>query len=669
LAALFAALTVAVLIPVSAWSDPFTLQGGKLTGEPGFALFGADVALSSDGNTALIGEPGPRVPWVWIFTRTGSTWTKQAQLKGAEVTRNECGYAFARSVALSSDGNTALIGGRSDCEDEGYAWVFTRSGSTWTQQGPRIADPDSSSDFGASVALSADGNTALIGGPNADWTVGKSAPGAAWVFTREGSTWTQSQKLTGGGETGPADFGQAVALSSAGDTALVTGGNDRKRQGAAWVFTRAGSTWTQQGEKLKGAEEIVNTQCCNTFFGASAALSTDGNTALVGGEGDNVDVGAAWVFTRSGSSWTQQGPKLTGGGELSLPYGLFGGSVALGSDGNTALIGAWGDNEYRGATWVFTRSGSTWSQQGEKFTDGEGTGQPHFGASVALSSDAKTALIGGPYDGGGSGAAWVFVNASPIVTHVDPIAGSPAGGTTVTISGTNFTGATAVTFGSANAVSFEVNSESGITAVSPPGKGTVDVTVTAPEGTSPFSVADQFVYSLPPTLTKLAPTKGPVSGGTTVTITGTNFVGTEAVRFGGGAATGFVVNSATKITAVSPAEPAGTVDLTVTTSGGTTAITTVDHFKFTPTITSVSPNSGATTGATTVAITGAGFALGTTATKFKFGTTLSKSVNCTSTTECTAVTPAHAAGTVDVHAVVNKVTSPKNAPVDQFTYN
>ena len=133
--------------------------------------------------------------------------------------------------------------------------------------------------------------------------------------------------------------------------------------GAAWVFTRSGSTWTQQGEKLTGSGESGNGE-----FGDSVALSSEGNTALIGGRGDNGDLGAAWVFTRSGSSWTQQGEKLTGGGESGK--GEFGVSVALSSDGNTALIGGSGDNSDHGAAWVFTRSGSTWTQQGEKLTGG-----------------------------------------------------------------------------------------------------------------------------------------------------------------------------------------------------------------------------------------------------------------------------------------------------------
>ena len=175
----------------------------------------------------------------------------------------------------------------------------------------------------------------------------------------------QGAKLTGGGEAGSGEFGSSVALSADGNTALVGAPGDSGGAGAAWVFTRSGSTWTQQGEKLTGAGETGVAR-----FGGSVALSADGDTALIGGARDAEGVGAAWVFTRSASTWAQQGEKLTGAGE-SGP-GAFGQSVALSSDGSTALIGAPRDNPIAlaavGAAWVFTHSGATWTQQGDKLT-------------------------------------------------------------------------------------------------------------------------------------------------------------------------------------------------------------------------------------------------------------------------------------------------------------
>ena len=482
--------------------DPLVQQSETLTGggEAGDGAFGYSTALSADGNTALIGGPTDRghVGAAWVFTRSGSTWTQQGEklTGGGEVGKAR----FGRSVALSADGNTALIGGGGDESASGAAWVFTRSGSTWTQQALLTGGGESGAGrFGVSVALSADGNTALIGGP-----AETSGVGAAWAFTRSGSEWTQQgEKLTGGGESGEGEFGYSVALSADGNTALIGGAGDNGGRGAAWVFTRSGSGWTQQGEKLTGAEESGK-----GVFGYSVALSAEGNTALIGGPHDDKSVGAAWVFTRSGSEWTQQGEKLTGGGESGA--GRFGSSVALSADGDSALIGGPYDNSRVGAVWLFKRSGSVWGQQGEKLSgSGEvGADTAAFGSSVALSSQATTALIGAHADNGSVGAAWVFVPAPPPeVTGVSPGGGPKAGGTEVTITGSRFAAGATVSFGANAASSVKLNSANSITATAPPGSGTVNVTVTTSDGTSEETPADLFSYVPPGQLGSLDVTR------------------------------------------------------------------------------------------------------------------------------------------------------------------
>jgi len=385
-------------------------QGAKLAGgeeESGEGLFGRSVALSADGETALLGAPNDagRLGAAWVFTRSGTGWAPQgAKLTGGEEESGEA--RFGRAVALSANGETALVGAPRDGGRSGAVWVFTRTGSTWTPQAKLTGEGESGDSwFGRSVALSADGNTALVGG-----YVEHDNTGAVWVFTRSGSTWSQQgAKLLGGAEeSAGGKFGWSVALSGDGETALIGAPGDGGKLGAAWVFTRSGSTWAQQGAKLTGGAE----EGADGRFGWSVALSADGETALIGANHDEGGAGAVWVFTRSGSTWAQQGAKLTGGGEQGK--GEFGDSVALSEDGATALIGGHHDDGESGAAWVFTDSGSTWAQQGAKLTGGEEQGKGEFGWSVGLSGDGGTALIGGPGDAEKVGAAWVFATPAPV---------------------------------------------------------------------------------------------------------------------------------------------------------------------------------------------------------------------------------------------------------------
>jgi IPT/TIG domain len=174
-------------------------------------------------------------------------------------------------------------------------------------------------------------------------------------------------------------------------------------------------------------------------------------------------------------------------------------------------------------------------------------------------------------------------------------------------------------------------------------------------------------YVAAPTVKRITPTNGSAVGGTTVTVTGTHFTGASAVSFGSVHATSFTVVSAKSISAVSPAQAAGIVDVTVTTQGGTSAVNSEDRFKYTPTITGVSPSSGPVAGGTSVIVTGTGFATATGATTVRFGAVNASKANCSSSTTCTVVAPAHKAETVAVHATVNGVVSPK-APADTFTF-
>jgi hypothetical protein len=251
---------------------------------------------------------------------------------------------------------------------------------------------------------------------------------------------------------------------------------------------------------------------------------------------------------------------------------------------------------------------------------------------------------------------------APTVTKVEPSSGSAGGGTSVTITGTNFVGAGGVKFGANFATSFTVNSSTSITAVASAGTGTVDVTVTTPSGTSATSEADRFTYG--PTVTKVEPSIGPAVGGTSVTITGTGFTGATSVKFGSNNAASFTVTSPTSITAVSPAG-AGTVDVTVTGPAGTSPTSPADQFAYEPlTVTRVEPNRGPPGGGTTVIITGTGF---TGATAVHFGAASATSFTVNSATSITAVSP-KGRGRVDITVTTPAGTSPISE-ADRFAYS
>jgi hypothetical protein len=277
-------------------------------------------------------------------------------------------------------------------------------------------------------------------------------------------------------------------------------------------------------------------------------------------------------------------------------------------------------------------------------------------------------------------------SSSPTVESLNHKLGTSLGGQKLVIKGMSLSGATAVRFGSGEA-SFTVASATRINAVSPPGEGTVAITVTTPGGTSALTAADEYKYeSRDPGVSKVSTNKGPAAGGVTVKITGVNFKEVSAVEFGDVPAAEYTVESSTSITAVSPAQSVGLDDIRVTTpygksatmfcgpKGGKNQCSIGDHYKvLEPTLTGISPASGSTKGGTPITITGTGFELGSSGTAIKFAKGLASDVDCTSSTECTALAPSGKAGTLDVRLTLSgaggvSATTAKN-PGDRFTFS
>jgi hypothetical protein len=394
---------------------------------------GFAVALSADGDTALAGAigddcaAGADCGSAVVFVRTGTTWAEQQRLTAPDGVDDDL---FGRSVALSADGDVALIGAmRAECgavPDCGAAYVFTRSGGVWSFQTKLMpSDPATFKDFGFSVALSADGSIALVGAPR-----GETCPdfgiscGAAYVFLNSGGVWAEEDKLRQSDPEMLDFFGSAVALSADGGIGLIGAPFDQcgpgdTACGAAYIFFRNGGSWTEQ-------QRLTATPLqSNSTFGTAVALSATGDTALVGSPGypptvlpagpdANLFYGAAFVFVRGGGTWTQQHAFLDLGGGT-------GTSVALSESGDSALLGAPGDflvdPDIPGAAYLFQRSGVAWDTVFHLVSSTRQIGDG-FGNGVALAADAATALVGAPGEdatAAESGASHVFVLAASVV--------------------------------------------------------------------------------------------------------------------------------------------------------------------------------------------------------------------------------------------------------------
>jgi hypothetical protein len=303
-----------------------------------------------------------------------------------------------------------------------------------------------------------------------------------------------------------------------------------------------------------------------------------------------------------------------------------------------------------------------------------------FGANAALFAVNNSTQITATLPAGAAGTADVTVTtpngtssvgsahftyvAAPTVTGVSPNGGAQAGNNTITVTGTGFSGATAVTFGATAASGFTVVSSTSITATSPPGGGVVDVRVTTIGGTSAVTAPDQFVYWPPPVVSSVSPASGPAAGGNVITITGSNFIGVSAVTFGGVNATGISGSSSSLLVQV-PAGT-GTVDVRVVAFGVSSAINANDKYTYlpAPTVTFISPASGVSGVATTVTINGTGF---TGATAVHFGTTSATLFTVNSDTQLVATSPASTAMTVDITVTTPNGTSPTSAN-DEYTW-
>lgn len=429
--------------------------------------FGASVTLSADGKTLVVGAPfessnsaanqadnsATASGAVYVFTLTGSTWTQQAFLKASNIT---AGAQFGQAVSVSADGNTLAVGasyGSNVSFLHGYAYIFTRTGTTWTEQKVLSASNAADEDrFGESIALSADGKYVVVGAPRAN-----TSAGAAYVYT--GASWTQESILTASNAGTNDMFGSAVAINGDGKTIAIgapseasnatgVGGNGADNSangaGAAYVFFRDTTTWAQQAY-IKAS----NTEAFDSF-GVSVALSANGNTLAVGApfeasnakgvggsQADNsaTSAGAAYTYSRTGTAWAVQSYLKASN---TLGDQEFGSGVAISSDGTKLFVGAppeasnatgIGGNQAdtsvygAGAVYSFSSSGATWAP-GDYIKASNTRDAAYFGRAIAADATGASFVVGSTGESSnakgvngvqantsapGSGASYVFL--------------------------------------------------------------------------------------------------------------------------------------------------------------------------------------------------------------------------------------------------------------------
>lgn len=399
--------------------------------------FGSSVSLS--GDTVVVGAPfdtppaGFRAGSAYVFVRSGTTWTQQQKLLASTGAGND---SFGRAVAVSAD--TVVVGAPfhepAGNTDVGSAYAFVRTGTIWTEQQELVAPDGGPGDtFGSSVSI--EGETAIVGAPFDDTAAGVDA-GSAYVFLRSGTTWSPQQKLMASDAAAGDTLGASVSISV--DT--VAAGAPRADPagtldaGAVYVFVRSGTLWSEQQKLL--ASDLSS----GDSFGFSVSLF--GDTVVAGANLDDapgglVDAGSAYVFVRSGTSWMEQQKLL---GLDSTAFDSFGDAVSV--SGDTVIVGADRDDtpggEDAGSAYVFVRAGTTWTEQ-QKLVVPDGSVAGRFGASVSISGD--TAVVGSPFAApGGRGAVYVFVRSGTLWTLQQKLTasdGMPGDyfGTSVSLSG------------------------------------------------------------------------------------------------------------------------------------------------------------------------------------------------------------------------------------------
>lgn len=347
--------------------DPIEgVQQAVFSGPSNNSDLGTKVAISADGNIGVSILNGA----IYTYTRSGDAWTLESTLSISSA-----------DIALTDDGNMMAVG-----QPSGYdgVRVYTRSSGSWTQQAQftRSGKIDNEA-VGSTVEFNEDGTTLVIGCPN---YLRDSRGGGVLIYVRSGTTWSQQTFFASPVSTDSGEFGRyGLGVSKDGNSFVIGHPEVYTNTGRVYVYTRTGTSWARTAD-------ISASTVSQKWFGFSADMSDDGNTIAIGSRNENSQYGAAYLYTLSGGTWTQQ-QRIAGPSQ-----GEFGNSVALSGDASTLIVGAYSEPStvYSGAAYIYRSDDNTSWTYDSRIVGSNTTTNHNFGSSLDLSRDGSTAIIGAP---------------------------------------------------------------------------------------------------------------------------------------------------------------------------------------------------------------------------------------------------------------------------------
>lgn len=374
-------------------------------------LFGQAIDIDGTGTRVVVGAilGNSNFGCAYVFVRSGNAWIQEQKIVGTDTVN---GDQLGCSVAIDGTGTRIAVGARQadpgGTSNAGAVYIFSRSGSVWTQEQKLIASDKATSDaLGYSVCMDGTG-TRVVGG--AMGVPAGSSAGAVYVYVRSGTTWTFEQKFTGSDTVNGNQFAYSVNIDSTG-TRIVAGAwaatvSGVTGSGASYVFTRSGSVWSQE------AKIVASDLTAGANFGYYVNIDDTGSRCVVGARNIASSAGAVYIFTRSGTTWSQE-QKITASDASANSF--FGYSVAFNSDATSLIVGAFratvNGQANAGAVYHFTRSGTVWTQQ-TKITASDNVTNKYFGNDVAWASSSTRIAVAAYQDSDGgfslAGAAYIF---------------------------------------------------------------------------------------------------------------------------------------------------------------------------------------------------------------------------------------------------------------------